>query len=445
MNDRFAAIFFAAVLAAASAPATALPAPEARALTVREAVRLALERAPEIAVAHSAALAAGAAADEAGSVRRPQLYLNSTPGYSTGLPLSVAGEVPSAFGASVRMTLYDRGHLSEELEARAEAAGAQAVLDDVRADVVRRTVAACAKLRADLERAAGARRRLEARESIARRQAALFREGRATELDAERAALEEARARQKQDAALSDVDLDRHELARLVGLPPGTAIAVTEDPLEVVPQPSAGGDAVAAALARDARLRRLALEADALGRSARLLSRTFQPTVNAEARYAFAPKRFGYDKYYLSYKENVASVGVALVLPVSTGGRETARAAQSRALLARVEAQRRAREEDLTLEVRTAEAAAERSRLEAGLARRGVALAQEALRQARALLREGRAEANAVEHAELALVDAEEDAVRAAREQVESRLYLLVLGGGLLPVFDLEAETPIKR
>lgn len=444
MNNRIAAaVLLALAAAAAGAPAPAIaspaPAPEPRALTVREAVRLALERAPEVAVAQSAAQAAAAAAEEARSVRRPQLYLNSTPGYSVGLPLAVAGEVPSALGASVRMTLYDAGRWSEELQAGAQAAGAQAALEGARAEVVRRTVAACAKLRADVERAAGARRRVDARESIARREGALFREGRLTALDAERAALEEARARQKLDAVLSDLDLDRHEINRLVGWPAGTPVAVTDDPSGVVP-PSPAGDVLAAARARDARLRGLALEAEALGRSARLLSRTFQPMVNAEARYAFVPKGFGYEKYYLSYKENVASVGVSLVLPILTGGRETARAAQARARLSHVEAERRVREEDLASDVRTTEAAAERSRLEAGLSRRGVALAQETLRQARALLREGRGEANAVEEAELALVEAEEDALRASREQIAARLKLLVLGGGLLPAFEAEAE-----
>ena len=445
MNNRIAAaVLLAAAAAGAPAPAVAAPVPEARALTVRDAVRLALERAPEVAVAQSAAQAAAAAAEEAGSVRRPQLYLNSTPGYSVGLPLAVAGEAPSAAGASLRMTLYDAGRFSEDLQASAQAAGAQAALEDARAEVVRRTVAACAKLRADVERAAGARRRVDALEAIARRAGALFREGRATELDAERSSLEEARGRQKLDAVLSDVDLGRHELNRLVGWPAGTPVAVTDDPTDALPK-AAAGDVLAAARARDGRLRGLALEAEALGRSARLLSRTFQPMVNAEARYAFVPRGFGYEKYYLAYKENVASVGVSLVLPILTGGRETARAAQARARLSRVEADRRVREEDLALEVETTEAAAERSRLETALARRGVALAQEALRQARALLREGRGEANAVELAELALLDAEEDALRASREQVAARLHLLVLDGGLLPVFEAEAEPARQR
>src|SRR5215472_14679691 len=112
MNEHFAALLLAAAAAAAPPPAA-----DVRSLSVSDAVRLAVERAPEIAVVESAAADAAAAAEEAGSPRRPQLYVNSTPGYSTGLPLALAGEVPSAAGASLRMTLYDAGLRGEQLAA----------------------------------------------------------------------------------------------------------------------------------------------------------------------------------------------------------------------------------------------------------------------------------------------------------------------------------------
>src|SRR5215468_9742989 len=102
MNDRLVSVLLAAATSAAPllAASPAPPSPDAHPLTVREAVRLALERAPEIAVAESEAGAASAAVDESRSVRSPQLRLNTTPGYSVGLPLAVAGEIPAAFGAS---------------------------------------------------------------------------------------------------------------------------------------------------------------------------------------------------------------------------------------------------------------------------------------------------------------------------------------------------------
>ena len=65
MNNRLLSLVLAAASAASSAVAG--PPPDARPLTVREAVRLALERAPEIAVAESEARASTAAIDEARS------------------------------------------------------------------------------------------------------------------------------------------------------------------------------------------------------------------------------------------------------------------------------------------------------------------------------------------------------------------------------------------
>src|SRR5262249_22011170 len=224
MNDRLVSLLLAAAVSAAPMLAGPPPPPvETRPLTVREALRPALARAPETAAAETAASGAAAAAAESHSVRNPQLYLNTTPGYSVGLPLAVAGQVPSAVGASARLTVYDADRRSEELEARARAAVSGAELSEVRADVARRTVSAFARLYADTAREAGARQRLEARETMARQQRALLREGRVTQLDADRAALDEARARQKLDAVLSDLDLDRHELGRPGGPPPPPA------------------------------------------------------------------------------------------------------------------------------------------------------------------------------------------------------------------------------
>ncbi len=245
------------------------------------------------------------------------------------------------------------------------------------------------------------------------RERALAREGRRTELDVERAALEEARARQKLYAAESDRDLDRHELASLVGLPAGTPLAVADDPELAVPEPEPG-DAVAQALASRppaARARRTGRRARAVGEAD---GAALQTVGQAEARYAYVPDAFGYDKYYLNFQENVASIGVSVVLPVLTGGRDSAQAAQSRARLEQVEAERRLRENDLTQQVGQAQARLARTRLEVGVARRAVALAGGSLSEAQSIAREGRGEVDAVDRAQLSLSEAEDELAIAA-------------------------------
>ena len=418
-------------------PAVAPPAPEATRLTVARAVALAVENAPEVAIARAEAAAASSAVTEASSPRRLQAYLLTTPGYSTGIPLSVAGEVPAAVGARVRMTLYNPFGRGDELAASADSAAAEGTLAAARVDAARRAAAACARLSADEARVSAASRGLEAREAIASRVRALGREGRATDVDVERAALEAARARQRLFAAESDRDLDRYELARLAGLPAGAIPAVVDDPSDAIPDPEAG-DTAARAVVRDPRLRALFEESQDLSRSARLLAQTFKPSVDAEARYAFVPRGFGYDKYYLNFQENVASIGVSVVLPVLTGGRETAQAARARARVEQVEAERRLREDELAREAHEADARLERSRLEAGLARRAVALGDAGLTQARALAREGRGDADAVERGLLELSDAEEKLAVARREESEARLAVHVLRGHLLEALGVE-------
>jgi outer membrane protein TolC len=423
--------------APAAAPAPP-PTPDATTLTVRRAVALALARAPEIAAAQAAADGAAGSVRETESLRKPRLSVNSTPGYSTGLPLSVAGEVPAAAGARLSMTLYDPYSTSDTLEAQAEASAAQGAVDQARADVARRTAAVCARLSADETRAASARRRVEAREAISLQERALAREGRRTDLDVERAGLEEARARQKLIAAESDRDLARHELALLTGHPAGTALTISGDPAESVPSPDTDGTADRA-IARDPKWKALGQQADALSRSAKLLAQTFKPSINAEARYAYVPRGFGYDKYYLSFQENVASVGVSVVLPLLTGGHEAAQEARSRARLEQVLAERSLREADLTLVARQTEARLAQANLETGIARRAAAIAGESLAQARAVAREGRGEADGVARTELAMSDAEDDLAHARRDELDARLQLLALRGELLAT--LGAET----
>ena len=72
-------------------------------LTLRRAVELALARSPELAAAGF----------------RPEAFASTTPGYSTGLPVAVAGQVPAIFGVSVRTSLYDPARREGALAARA--------------------------------------------------------------------------------------------------------------------------------------------------------------------------------------------------------------------------------------------------------------------------------------------------------------------------------------
>src|SRR5262245_55668482 len=137
-NRRSANPLAAAVLAlAAASPALAQAPPPADSLTVRRAVELALEHAPEVAVSRAEADEALSSARLSRDSLKPFASISTTPGYSTGLPVQVAGQVPSIFGFEVRKTLYDPSRQAMVYDAEAVAAGAQGAYAKVSAAAAR--------------------------------------------------------------------------------------------------------------------------------------------------------------------------------------------------------------------------------------------------------------------------------------------------------------------
>lgn len=430
MNERdpLGLLLASAALAASLAAPSAYAAPAP--LTLRQAVGEALGRSPDLLAAQSALNEGIADVRAIGSPLKPNVFASTTPGYSTGLPVGVAGEIPSLVGVRLRMVLLDLNLKADRLGFEGRAAALEAAVVEARTGLVRRTAAAYARLAAAERHLAAAGRRVAAQQILEKRIVALFREGRKAELDAERAGLESARARRGLLAAESERDLAAEEMRRLVGFPAGAAVVLVDDPLVVVAEPEAT-DAVAAALAADPSLAGLSREAALYLRAADSEERWFKPLIQLDARYSYVPPGFNYAKYFLNFSSNVAAAGVSVVVPVLTGGREAARAFRARAQASRLEAERKSREEALALEAGRADAALGPAALDVSLARRARALGEEAVRVARVLDAEGRGEPDGVPKAELELAGAEDEVARAEETLVLSRLRLLAVRGDL--------------
>ncbi|MGE5345663.1 MAG: TolC family protein, partial [Acidithiobacillales bacterium] len=280
MSDRRIAL--AAALFAAAWPAAAASPSEP--LTVRSAVERVLARDPSLRAAEQAAAEAAAGLRMAQSPFRPQLFLTTTPGWTTGLPLQVAGEPPAAAGARLRMTFWDPALKAEEAGALGRSAGASGTVDVARREAIRKAVAAYARLWMAEKCLLAARRRAAASETMEARTAALGREGRTTDLDVRRAALAAARARQQLHAAESARDVAAAGLNAAAGLPGEGPPPLAEDPLGAVPDDS-GLDSLPAALSTDPALRALSQESRNAARAAEIEGRWFQPQIVAEARY----------------------------------------------------------------------------------------------------------------------------------------------------------------
>ena len=425
LSIRLAAAVSCLFAAAFARAQTAAAPPET--LTLRRAAELALERAPQLAASRAAREEGSASARVAADVLHPSVWISTTPGYSSGLPVSVAGSVPAYGSIEVRQTIFNPWKKNDALQAQAKAADLEGALESGCAETVRAAVASYFRCWTDDRRADAASSRLSAAEAELDRAVRLFDEGRRTELDVERAKLQAARAKQKLLNAESDRDLDGLELKRLIGLPASAPLRLAAD-VESALGDVAASENLAVARTADPQLKALGRQIELLGLSARLSSKRW-PIVEAAAQYQRLPSY--YSKYYNSFNENNFSVGVSIAVPVWAGGRLDDTEAMAKASVARAEAERRARESDLEVAVPRAEASVARAEAERSLSRRAQGITEQDLATAELLSREGRAEAGHVDERRIALADADEEAARANLDALEQRVKLLALRGEL--------------
>ena len=98
-------------------PASRPEAREAR-LSLDAAIRLALERAPELSVADARAARATEALRETRALNRPQAVTGTGLAYTSGFPLSIEGAAPSLIQVGVTQSILSKknGNLIREAE-----------------------------------------------------------------------------------------------------------------------------------------------------------------------------------------------------------------------------------------------------------------------------------------------------------------------------------------
>jgi multidrug efflux system outer membrane protein len=414
------------------AAATQSRAQSAEVLTLRDAVLAALARSPGVAVAEASRDESAAGARLAADAFHPQAWVSATPGYASGLPVAVAGRVPAVAGIELRQTLFDPALRAATLESNASEVERVGALEAARIETVRATIALYARCRADRAEADAAARRVGAAQEILRHVEARREEGRETDLAVERASLDLARARQKSLDAVSESDLDFRQLRVAIGAAPGQALLLPDDPESALSASRADGVKVFQA---DPVLHALELRIEYLEASQRARGHAAAPVVEAEAQYWRLSRANGYDRYYRRFKADDWSVGVAVVVPLFSGGRLAEERLRGESAVKRAQAQARQRREELEILVARKEAALERAVSAVTLAQRARGVSEESAAAAEALLREGRGSPEAVPERHLALADAEEELARAEVDLAVARADLLASNGRLLAFF----------
>ncbi len=372
--------------------------------TLDEAIAHALAHAPDLRVLEAGVAEARASATLANPFA-PAASISTTPGYATGLPIAVLGQVPAIGTVEAHRLLYDASAHAEQLTALSEVDAAVARLEARRREVAQNVAELYGRLVGGASLIASAQRRVAASETIAARTQALQKEGRARDLDVDRAILQVAMAQRREAQARARYDLDRARFSSMVG-DVWAAPAQAQSPEMGTRNAGERGD-VKAALTADPELRAFDVRIDALQKALVVSSAFWQPSIAAQVQYSRLFDRFG--RYYNHFTPNDLSVGATVTLPLWTGGRRAATSTRVAAQLEQLKAGREARRAQLELAWSEAVTEVNEATAESNLAGRALAVAQESLRVAEELAREGRGEANDVETAEIALSDAEDE------------------------------------
>ncbi len=411
-------------------PATAQ---QVRVLTLRDAVRLALERNPDVVLAKiEAERAAGGVAVAKGAFS-PQAYVGSGLGWTDGIPQSVEGATPSVVQATGRMTVYDRrlGRRVKEAEALTEAARHSA------ASKRDETAYRIASLYLDFEQSARMadllRQQMDNYRSAEESVAARVEAGREIPLELTRARLDRVRAEQRLMDFASQRRALEAELRTLLALPDsGPLEPSTADSGLTLALPLAADQAVSQAISSSPELKSLASAVAAKDFAVQSEKGARRPRLDFVAQYALLARFNNYDEFFNRFQRHNGQVGIALSVPLYAGSGVSARVAQAR--LDALEAQARLDARKSAVEIESVRIFEGIARLEGALKLSRIELdyARETLDVLLARFEEGRIARDEIERARAREAFAWENFYDASYTLQKAKLNLLRRTGDLV-------------
>ena len=323
MKHRVALFLFCVVWAGASARA------EVRTLTLKQAVELALQQNPDVALAR---LDEQRAALEVQVVREPLLprvYAGSGLAYSNGFPMSIEGSAPSIVQAKAVRNLYSRPQGFQVAQMRELARGATLSSAQVREEIALKT----AVLFLDFEKATRSIELAAKQLDQLRRVEALVRlrieEGRESEIEGRRAALNAARARQKAGMLERQARRLGSELGALLGLPPAETLQPAAEERAELTLPVDEAASVSEALRDNPEIRKLESDIAAKNLQARSFRAMRYPKIDLVAQYGLFSKINNYTDYFRTFQANNGQIGLSVSVPLFANPQDLAQAAQS--------------------------------------------------------------------------------------------------------------------
>ncbi len=417
---------FLSILLAAFLPA------EDRALTLREAIGVALRQNPDVVMARLDEQKAALAVKVAKDPFYPKIYVGSGLAYTNGFPMSIEGSAPSIVQARSVASLFNRPQ-SLRVAQSSENARTAGIEREMRQDEIAHQTALLYLDAVRWGRHADAMRQqiasLEKADETIRSRVA---EGRELEIEAKRSALALARARQKSDAAAQNLDYAQASLAAVLGFAPEDRVkpASSESPALTAPEDEQAS--VAAAIGQSRELKRIESAMLAKGLEIRSHRAARLPTIDLVAQYGLFGKFNNYEDYFNRFTRHNGVAGLSMQLPVIPPRSAAAQASQGEIELNRMRAQAAGARNRIAVETRRAwrnVAVEERSR---EVARLALDVAREQVSLLLAQMEEGRASLRQLEEARAAEQERWIEYYEAQASVDRARLELLKNTGTLM-------------
>jgi outer membrane protein TolC len=377
--------------------------PAERAITLKEAVQLALEQNPDVLIARVEEEKARQAVVEARAPFTPQVFAGSGLAYTDGIPQSVEGANPSVVRVVGRQFLYNKPQMAAVRQAGEMVGAAEHVSAGKQEEIAYHAAATYLDFERAWRRLRLAEEQIESLRRVEEATAARVDEGREIPLELSRKHLERARAEQQVSGLRAQMELLEATLRRDLNLT--EAVQLMPSPTNTagaLPLPESKQASRDRAAANSPELKRLEASLRAKGFEMEAEKAARMPRVDLVAQYSLLARFNNYDKFFNDFQRHNFQVGMSFEIPLFTGKSVSSRvgrvALETRELRLRHEATESLVEleaERLHQQVRQAEGIMKLARMELDFTR-------ESLTVQMALLDEGRVDLEAVERARVA-------------------------------------------
>jgi outer membrane protein TolC len=385
-----AAILFVPLLACA----------EVRTLTLKEAVEMAIRQNPDLVMARLDRVKSQLAVDVQRDPFSPKVFAGSGAAYTNGFPLTINGNPPSLMEARAVMTIYSRPQTYLVAEARENARGSDIEVSRQQDEVVYRTASLYLNAQQLGRASESAARQVDGLQRVLDNVRLRVADGRELPIQARKAELDVAKARQRSEGLRLDRENAESSLALVLGLGPDDRVRPVPDEQIQPVIPNSEETSVEDALANNKQMKLLQSQMQAKSLEVKSYQSQRWPTVDLIAQYSMLAKyNFDYYSSTAAFQRHNGQLGASFSVPLLMGRSSKAYAAQGEADLAKLRTQYNTLRHQLVADSRKAFEDVKRAEMARDVAKLDLEVAREQLQVYEAQYDEGRISIREVETA----------------------------------------------